>query len=223
MAQEQGTFQDLNFESADLAPENPVTAPNYVPIGSALPDWTGYIGGVQQTQVEYNVTTLGTASIGLLGPNWGGTAQAETGYGIIDGKYTAILQTGEYSSENGVNASIAQTGTIPGNAQSLQFEAAFSTPELIVSFAGNNLTLSAWSTGESPSGISYTVYGADIAPYAGQTGTLEFTEVFDESYPSAELDDITFSTNSVSPEPNIVALTAIGGLLFGPLKWFARR
>jgi hypothetical protein len=38
-----------------------------------------------------------------------------------------------------------------------------------------------------------------------------------------ELDDITFSTTAVAPEPNIVALTAIGGLLFGARKWFARR
>jgi hypothetical protein len=39
-----------------------------------------------------------------------------------------------------------------------------------------------------------------------------------------ELDDISFSTNVVaSPEPNLVALSAIGGLLFGARKWFPRR
>ena len=214
-------FQNLNFESANLPPATPEQGPNYVSIGSALPDWTGYIGTVQQTQVEYNFTTLGTASVGLLGPDWG-QAQSETGYGILDGSYTAILQTGLYTSEYGVNASIAQNGTIPGNAQSLQFEAADETSALSVSFAGNNLTMSAWSTGLFPSGLSYTVYAVDIGPYAGQTGQLEFTEVFDGYYPSVELDDIRFSTTPV-PEPGIVALTAMGGLLFGARKWFARR
>jgi hypothetical protein len=37
------------------------------------------------------------------------------------------------------------------------------------------------------------------------------------------LDDIAFSPTAVTPEPSIFGLTAIGGLLFGARKWFARR
>ena len=157
-ANAQGTFQNLNFESANLSPETPGPFPNYVPIGSALPDWTGYIGTVQQTQVEYNATTLGTASIDILGPDWTGSlAASESGYGIIDGNYTVVIQSGEYEPQQfGWNTSIVQNGTIPRNAQSLQFEASADTFALSVSFAGNNLTLSAVSSGQAPSGQFYT-------------------------------------------------------------------
>jgi hypothetical protein len=102
----------------------------------------------------------------------------------------------------------------------LEFEVYDANLLLSVSFAGN--TLSAWmlGSGRSPSGIPYNVYGIDIAPYEGQYGQLEFT-----ASPSGnvELDDISFSTNSIAPEPNITVLAAIGGLLFGGRRWFARR
>jgi hypothetical protein len=58
------------------------------------------------------------------------------------------------------------------------------------------------------------VYGVNIAPYAGETGQLEFTEVDSGSNPSALLDDISFSTSAVSPEPSPFILTGIGGLIF---------
>jgi hypothetical protein len=67
------------------------------------------------------------------------------------------------------------------------------------------------------------VYGANIAAWENVVGELEFTADFNGSYNCVLLDDISFSTTAVSPEPSIVALTAIGGLLFGARKWFARR
>jgi len=75
------------------------------------------------------------------------------------------------------------------------------------------------------SGPNYTtLYGVNISPYDGQTGTLAFSALFDTPGQSAlGLDDIVFSTTAVAPEPDIVELTAIGGLLFGARKWFARR
>ena len=69
----------------------------------------------------------------------------------------------------------------------------------------------------------HTPYLAQISRQGGHTGQLEFTADYEISDPYIVLDDITFSTNSVAPEPSIVALTAIGGLLFGTRKWFARR
>ncbi len=116
-----------------------------------------------------------------------------------------------------VNASIAQYGTVPLGYQSLQFDAwttlgtAFS-----VSFDGNNL-----SPVVLGGGANYTLYGVNISSYDGDSGTLEFTSLFNTpGAPWLGLDDITFL---VTPEPSIVALTAIGGLLFGAQKWFARR
>jgi hypothetical protein len=61
------------------------------------------------------------------------------------------------------------------------------------------------------------VYGANIAPYAGQTGQLEFTATF---YNWVELDDISFSTTAI-PEPSPLALTGVGGLLFALYRRFA--
>jgi hypothetical protein len=219
-ANAQGTFQNFNFESANLSPETPGPAPNYVPISSALPAWTVYIGTAQQTQVEYNVTTLGNASVDILGPNWTGSlAASESGYGIIDGKYTVVLQSGEYTNTDVYSASLSQNGTIPGNAQSLQFEADNGAYALSVSFAGNNLPLNVLSSGLSPSGIPYTVYGVDIAPYSSQTGLLEFTESFSAS---VELDDISFSTTAVAPEPSTLALILTGGVAFAASAYRAR-
>jgi hypothetical protein len=89
-----------------------------------------------------------------------------------------------------------------------------------VSFAGDNLSLFVLSSGTTPDGAPYGVYGANIASFAGQTGQLEFTaSVFNW----VELDDISFSTTAV-PEPNALALTGLGALLFGlyrrlTVKW----
>ena len=90
MAQE--PFQDLDFESATVAPAPPYQFPGLVPVGAALPGWTAYLGATQQSQVLYNSTTLGEASISLLGPNW--TSFAGLGPDIIDGKFSAVLQAG---------------------------------------------------------------------------------------------------------------------------------
>ncbi len=83
-----------------------------------------------------------------------------------------------------------------------------------MSFDGNTLSPVVLSSGQTAAGQPYTVYGVNIALYAGQTGQLEFTAGFNNSGPSwTELDDIMFSPTTV-PEPSPLALTGIGGLLF---------
>ena len=61
----QGTFQNLNFESAQIPPNTP---PGSLPISQALPGWSGYIGGNPVTTVDYNSIGLGIADIILEGP-----------------------------------------------------------------------------------------------------------------------------------------------------------
>jgi hypothetical protein len=91
-------------------------------------------------------------------------------------------------------------------------------PNSAVSFDGINLSPVVLGTG-----ADYTLYGVDIAPYAGQTGQLEFTSTIPTAgLTSLGLDDIAFSTTPVVPEPSIVVLSAVGGLLFVTRKWFAR-
>ena len=219
------TFQNLNFESATVTASGLEPYGTFVPIGSALPGWTAYLGAQQITEVGYNSPANSTASITLIGPTWNNADVETYGVGIIDGNYSVDLQTGAnplYPTPPTVNASIEQNGSVPSTAQSLQFEA-FETTPLTVSFNGNALVPVALSSGVSADGLPYTSYGANIAAWEGQTGELEFTADFNGSFNYVVLDDISFSTNVVSPEPSIVALSTIGGLLFGARKWFARR
>jgi hypothetical protein len=209
----QGSFQDLNFESADV-PASSGYEPygTFVPIASALPGWTAFVGNQQVSQVAYNSPTAGTATISLIGPNWNTDDVDQYGVGIIDGNYTLDLQGG--ANPNNIAliepVSIEQFGAVPSTAESLQFKALTSLPSLSVSFAGSALNLVALSSGVGPNGIPYNLYGANISAYAGQAGELEFTSG-NETYPTiCLLDDITFSPNAVTPEPSTLALGIVG-------------
>jgi hypothetical protein len=209
----QGTLENLNFESANVSPASPGQFPNLVPIDVALPDWVGYLGSAQQTQVEYNVMTEGAANIALLGPTWSSTEP-----GIIDGNYSVLLQAGAVPNGFTGDAIIEQTGTIPANAESIEFKAweYGSLSDLGIWFSGNSLAPVLIS-----SGSTYNTYAVNIAPYAGQTGVLEFGAIFNSQGPTlVNLDDISFSPQSV-PEPGPMALAAAGGLLFGLYRRFA--
>ena len=104
----QSTFQNLDFESADLPP---ISAGQYgwgVSIASALPGWSASINGVPVTQVFQNNYTLGEASIDILGPNWNSVDP-----GIIDGDYTVFLRSVQYGSRQCLNLA---DGTVPAKA-----------------------------------------------------------------------------------------------------------
>ncbi len=216
------TFTNLNFEQADPISAGNPGEPNEVTAASALPGWTAYMGTTPQSAIFQNTYTLGSGSVDIFGPDYTSAGPQGGGSpGIIDGNFTVFLQAGAPSPGLG-NASIEQYGTVPIAIQSLEFKAWDWLPAssiLAVSFAGNNLSPVVIGTGSN-----YTLYGADISAFAGQSGQLEFSAVWNPTGPSyTELDDIAFSTNSVAPEPSIVALTAIGGVLFGSRKWFVRR
>jgi hypothetical protein len=206
IASAQGTFQDLNFEEA-----NPVYAgspyPAYeVTTASALPGWTVYYGTTQEAVVGYNTESLGATQVDLLGAS----------YGAIEGNYSVLLQGGI---EPSVPATISQYGMIPAATETLFFEAQPGRGTLDVSIGSQIVPFSAVG-----SGANYTLYGANISAWAGDPELLTFSALPPVSSDNNWLiDDISFSTNAPSPEPSIVALTAIGGLLFGARKWFARR
>jgi hypothetical protein len=222
-AKPQGAWQNLNFESASVSPSGYQTYGTFVPIGSALPGWTAYLGAGQIAQVGYNSPTLGTATVSLIGPTWNSSDVSLFGVGIIDGNYSVVVQAGAVPTNDVLNesASIAQNGTVPSTAESLQFEA-YAYGSFSVSFAGNVLNPIILSSGVSADGLPYNLYGVNISAWAGQTGQLEFTAL-DEPYESyLVLDDITFSTNSVVPEPSVLALMVMGGLAFGARRWRAK-
>src|SRR5580658_4256626 len=83
--QGQGTFQNLDFEQAA-----PVFVGSYVTAVSGLPYWTVTIGGVQQSQVEYNDGSLGAPAVVLLGP-----PPPTPPLPVIDGNYSVLL-TGSF-------------------------------------------------------------------------------------------------------------------------------
>jgi hypothetical protein len=221
-AQDGFQFQDLDFEQA-----NPVIDlrspfyPNGVTASSALPGWTAYLGNVPQTDVLQNRSTIDEASVDIFGPNYPAAEQSPDFIpGTIDGNYSVLLQAGNIPETlTDINASIAQLGFVPATAQSLEFKTYMTpTTEFSVSIDGNSLTPVILGNN-----ANYTLYGINIPSYAGQPIELEFTALFNESGPSwLGLDDIAFSPNVV-PEPSMVALSAMGGLLFGARKWFARR
>jgi len=192
-AQAQGTFQNLNFEEAN--PVIVVGSPYYpygVTAASALPYWTVTIGGVQQTQITENDPATGSTWVMLCGPN------SQFGFAPLDA----------------ATAAISQTGLIPSTAQTLLVDvAAFGNGPFNISIGNQNLALTTVATDPN-----YTVFGANISAWAGQTEQLTIS--VPEFSGNFEFDDISFSN---VPEPSIVALTAIGGLLFGARKWFARR
>jgi len=198
----QGTFQNLDFESANLSPVPGGQYGGFVPITNALPGWSGYIGANQVTTVLQNAEASGNASIDILGPNW------RFG-GIIEGQYTVVLQPGldPFGSDQNVGASISQSGVVPASAQSLQFKA--QTGSFSVSLGGQNLSLIPLGTG-----ANYTLYGANISPsFAGQFETLVIATL---AAPSTTdyFDSIGFSSWSV-PEPSALGLSAFGALLLG--------
>jgi hypothetical protein len=209
-----GGFQNLDFESANIPPGTPVAT--FVPVSEAFPDWSAYFttGGVNypQTEVAYDGISTGGNVISLVDDNVG------YGFGPIQGNYSAFLFGGLGSDGNVYSASISQAGVIPVGTQTLTMEAWEYDCSPIVAINGQPINMIPLET------ISfYTVYGGSIpSSDVGPPVTLSFTD------PSAspgmfELDDIAFSQTVLSPEPNIAALTAIGGLLFGARKWFARR
>jgi len=137
--------------------------------------------------------------------------------GIIDGQYSAALQGGAGQVPGvPVSASIEQTGLVPAGDQSIEFKAWGSPIE--VSLNGNTLPLVTLETT-----ANYTLYGASISAYAGETATLDFIcPPNGGAVTLTELDDITFSTSS-APEPSPALLAALGGLIFATLRRKMRR
>jgi PEP-CTERM motif len=131
----------------------------------------------------------------------------------------SLALSGNFSVGLYSNGSISQTGLVPDNAESLQFEATTPQDGLYVTLGGQNLSYSVLSEG-----TDYDVYGANIpADLDGDVETLTFGI---QSGPGQTLlDNIDFSTMSV-PEPSEWALIGLGAVLFGfwrARKWISKK
>ena len=199
IANAQGTFQNLDFESGSLV-LIPGDFNHRYYFADAFPGWTGYAGADQISAISYNDFPLAAASISLLSIDGG------LGDNVIAGRFTPLIHAGAQSGSF-VEASIAQVGTLPKDAAFLDFKAQTGSLGLLASFAGQNLTLSAID-----SGVNYTLYQADISAFAGQLGELRFTAPTSpiNPYNGFFLDSITFLP---VPEPSTLVLFAAAGVL----------
>jgi hypothetical protein len=187
----QGTFQNLDFEDANIVPIP--GQPFMVTVANGLPDWTVEYGNVPQTLILLNQVSLGGTEATLIADGY----PTLTGLTALDGNFSILLYGGP------TPISISQIGQIPFGTQSLLFEGNWfqGGPPPEVSIGGDNLALFSVKSG---------VYGANISAWAGQTEQLSFT--VPSSYGPYEFDDISFSPVAV-PEPSVFGLTA-AGLLF---------
>ncbi len=192
-------FVNMDFENASvmLAGDS-----DHVYANSAIPGWTAYNSGATQSVIYYNTKSLGGSLVALEDIN------DIFGPLPIEGDYSVLLDGPSPGIET--SAAIGQTGTIPITAQSLTFFVGVHFGSLQLTFNGQNI-----SYGAVGSGANYTIYGADISSYAGQTGQLLFTAPVNNN---ALLDNIQFSTTPV-PEPSQFALGALGALLLGFRRW----
>jgi hypothetical protein len=187
-------FQNLNFESANNLPGNPPDFGSPVSVTSALPDWAAYNGPNALSSISYVSNNISGSS---------SSVELEGGILALDGNWSVELFDG---------GSISQTAMVPGNAESLQFEAQGIGPgdsldanDLSVTLGGQSLSYSALFDGPD-----YVEYGANIpTDLDGQIEALTFL-----IQSKARFDDIEFSTSPI-PEPSEYALIGLGAILVG--------
>ena len=212
-AHSQGTFQNLGFESATMVPI-PGDPYQRVEFNSALPGWTGYVGGVQQTATLYNQVFLDSSGIAIIDRGFPLTYYGAT-VGVLEGNFTAILQAGVTGpNATPADTTLSQTSLVPVNAESLLFRV-YSWPNygpLKVLLSGQNLPLVTLG-----SGTNYVLFGADIHAWQGQVAQLDFTVIAQRPHvvnDNVYLDSIQFSPQSI-PEPGVVGLLGLGALFLG--------
>jgi hypothetical protein len=207
----QGTFQNLNFESARNIPTfDPSGHPWTMSAADALPGWSCYLGTNNTAGVWYNDIAIGSAVIGIQS----GTSPYVPA-GLLGDEYCLSLQGGlVYASFPSVHyqgvSSIAQTGQLPADARSIRFKTSGFLVSL--SFAGVDIPLAVLT-----SQTNYSVLGGDISQFAGQMGELRFKSSA-YAFPPSYLDDIEFSPVPI-PEPSPLTLFAFGSVL---LIWRSR-
>jgi hypothetical protein len=187
----QGTFQNLDFEAANVSGYQP--GADRVPVETALPGWTAYYGGVRTSTVWYDNQALGSSMVSIQDTN------LLYGFVPLDGNYSVSLDV-QYNR----SVAIGQTVQIPLNSLSVVFLfRSEGARNFEVSFAGHVLPyVTTWSD------PNFDVCAVDIAKFVGQTGEFRFTESLTGR---AIIDDIQFSSEAV-PEPGTIALFALGAI-----------
>jgi hypothetical protein len=201
-AEGQGTFLNLDFESANVSGYPPSSGG--VPISAALPGWSAYFGSNQTTVVSYDAISIGGAVISIVDRN-----VSIPSFGPIKGNYSAYLFGGGDLVLS--SATISQTAFVPNGTQSLLMDAKVSGASFVVTLGGQEISMVPLQVFPN-----YTTYGGDISAFSGQLETLNFTiPPASGVQPSMfKLDDIIFSDQAI-PEPGLFGLSGLGVLLLG--------
>ena len=202
-AHAQGTFQNLNFEAAQLVPI-PGDPYGAVQFSTAFPGWTGYYGGQQVTSTIPNGLPISFTYDPFI-------ALCVPPAVIMQGSYMVCISGGYgYTpSPNWTPASMAQTGILPTDARSIRLL----TSQSDVPGAGRNLVF--LDGVEIPlvylgSTVNYgNMWAGDVTSFAGQSAELRLYGGW------TFFDDITFSSSPI-PEPSSSGIMLIGvGVLLG--------
>lgn len=205
----QAPFQNLDFEMAQVSHDL-----LYLPFSEALPHWQGVAGG-QTLGALYNNIFLDSPHIGVY--DSGSLYLPKPIFGNFS-VFLAADSPGPWSPAN--SSELFQTGFIPAESKSLRF--ATTTQSLL---PNRDLRPEDWSfslliNGQNAPLVKldenpdYTVWGANIAAWAGGTGEIRF-KIDSSALPPRDggvvlgLDGIAFSTNEV-PEPGVAALLGAG-------------
>ena len=201
----QGTFQNLDFEAAQIPPGT--TTGSGLPIISKFPGWSVFYNNDLTDPVTYSLydnKSLGGPAIAIVDrPN-------QWGRGPLQGIYSAWLFGGTANLGGRMTMTISQTGLVPNAAVSIEMD--LMAPQgFAVSLGGQAINMVPLQTFSS-----YTLYGGDVSAFAGQTAQLTITAPappYGSIDPTEVLvDDIRFVT---IPEPSVCALAALGTLLVG--------
>jgi hypothetical protein len=188
------SFSNLNFDLAQNLPGNPGIGA-LVAVTNALPDWAAYAGVSALSEIFYESNILGHAQ----------NVELEGGSLALSG---SVFSVGLY-----LDASISQTGAVPVNAESLEFEAHGPGPGGTLGASDLSVTLGAQTLSYSTlsDGPDYIVYGANIpSDLDGQLEALTFSVQSGGDL----LDAIEFSPTSI-PEPSECALIGLGTIAIG--------
>ena len=188
-ARGQSTFQNLDFESAQVLFNDPPS--NYhIDATNALPGWEAFSGTTQLDSIPYDVGSTFPPVI----------LYSKGGGGSLEGYFSVVL-----SGAGSAAGFISQTALVPVDARSLHFIIGTSYyGPFSVSLQGQDLSYTALSVT-----ATNTLYGADVSSFQGETATLGFKSLGGITL----LDDIQFSSQPI-PEPLSIALLSLSGLFF---------
>lgn len=184
-------FVNLGFENTTITPILVNSFSGFYDYIATAPGWTwtpqNNAPGVNvNSMVSLNDIALDAPAVTLQGTD----SPYEP---AISGKYSIFLQGGSFAVSPTSYAAIWQAGQIPSTAESMTY---WGGP-LQATFNGQALSFVALS--DTP---NYTIWGADISAFAGQSGQLQFTAPWQTA---AFLDNIQFSSSPI-PEPTALSL-----------------